>query len=118
MAESEIEIVSTFRSRARMLCPAVAVVAVPNAAKRTQWAAQRAKREGMATGFPDIVCLWPGRGIAFLEFKTAKGRVSESQSEWLARLPAMGFPAFVVRDADEALHHLRLMGAPFVGRFT
>lgn len=119
MAEqSEIAIVTTFRSRARILCPGVAIVAVPNAAKRSQWAAQRAKREGLATGFPDILCFWKGPGVAAIEFKTASGRVSDAQAEWLDRLAEIGIPATVSRDADHALEFLRSAGAPFIGRMT
>nr|WP_280740569.1 VRR-NUC domain-containing protein [Sphingomonas kaistensis] len=114
---SEIAIVTLFRSRAKIVCPGVSIVAVPNAAKRTQWAAARAKREGMATGFPDLMAIAPGK-IAFLEIKTAKGRVSAHQGEWLDRLHAMGFPCGVFRDADSALEFLRHEGFPFFGRLT
>lgn len=116
--QSEIAIVTLFRSRCRILCPAVSIVAVPNAAKRTQWAAQRAKREGMATGFPDILCFWKGPGIAAIEFKTAKGKLSVSQEEWLDKLTEIGIPCTVSRDADHAVEFLRSAGAPFIGRFS
>jgi hypothetical protein len=115
---TEIEIVTLFRSRCRMLCPGVSIVAVPNAAKRTRWAAMNAKREGMATGFPDILCFWKGPGVAAIEFKTPKGKVSENQAEWLDRLVAMGIPATISRDADHAVEFLRASGAPFIGRLT
>ena len=112
---SEIQIQTLFRSRARMICPAVAIISVPNAAKRTQWAAMQAKREGLATGFPDMLCFWKGPGIAAIEFKSAKGRLSEAQTEWLERLGELGIPATVSRDPDEALAWLRSLGAPFIG---
>lgn len=115
---SEIEIVTLFRSRCQMLCPGVRVVAVPNAAKRSQWAAMQAKREGMAKGFPDVLCLWRDRGIAMIEFKTRTGKLSIDQEEWLDRLNLMGFPATVARSADDALAFLRAMGAPFIGRIA
>jgi hypothetical protein len=116
--QSEITIQTLFRSRCRIMCPGVALVAIPNAAKRTQWAAQRAKREGMATGFPDMLCFWKGPGIAAIEFKSDKGRVSENQSEWIARLNDFGIPAIISRDADEAVEFLRRCGAPFIGRIA
>jgi hypothetical protein len=116
--QSEIALVTLFRSRMRILAPAVALVAVPNAAKRTQWAAQRAKREGMATGFPDMLCFWKGPGVAAIEFKTSKGKLSDSQAEWLDRLSEIGIPATVSRDADHAVEFLRSCGAPFIGRIT
>lgn len=115
---SEIQIVGLFRSRCRTLCPAVSIVAIPNAAKRSQWSAMQAKREGMATGFPDILCFWKGPGIAAIEFKAVKGKLSDNQAEWLDRLTEMGIPATVSRDADHAVEFLRRAGAPFIGRLT
>lgn len=114
-ARSELEIQTLFRSRARIQCPAVRIVAIPNAAKRSQWAAQRAKREGLATGFPDVMCLAGGR-VAFIEFKAAKGVLSANQQDWLGWLRSDGFPVMVARDPDDALEFLRTNGFPFLAR--
>lgn len=114
--QSEIQLVTLFRSRCRIMCPGVSIVAIPNAAKRSQWAAMQAKREGMAPGFPDIMALAPGK-VAFLEFKTAKGRISDNQGDWLDRLHGMGFPCGVFRDADQAIEFLKVQGFPFIGSF-
>jgi hypothetical protein len=108
--------VTLFRGRCKILCPGVHIVAIPNGAKRSQWAAMQAKREGMATGFPDIMALWRGGGICFLEFKKRTGKLSTAQEEWLDRLNLMGFPATVARSADDALAFIRDIGAPFIGR--
>lgn len=115
---SEIEIVTLFRARCKIMCPGVAVVAIPNAAKRSQWAARQAKREGLATGFPDIMCIWQGGEICFIEFKTARGKLSPAQEEWLERLSDRSFRATVARSADEALDFLRQCGAAFIGRIA
>lgn len=115
---SEIAIQTLFRSRARIMCPGVSIIAIPNAGKRTQWAAMQAKREGLAKGFPDILCFWKGPGVAAIEFKAAKGRASESQTEWLDRLNELGIPATISRDADHAIEWLRSIGAPFIGRIS
>lgn len=115
MAErSEIQIVTLFRSRARIQCPAVQIVGIPNAAKRGQFAVNQAKREGMSAGFPDMMCLAPGELVAFIEWKAAKGRTSLNQSEWIARLQRMGFPAAVLHDPDDGLAWLRELGFPFL----
>jgi hypothetical protein len=110
---SELAIVTLFRSRARIQCPAVAIVAVPNAAKRGQRAMNQARREGMAIGFPDVLCFWKGPAVAAIEFKAENGKLSASQEEWLDRLNQMGVPATVSRDPDHALAFLRAAGAPF-----
>lgn len=116
-ALTELQIVTLFRSRMRIMAPGVSIIGVPNAAKRSQWAARQALREGMAKGFPDLIALAPGK-IAFLEMKAAKGRLSIDQEEWLERLSEMGFPCGVFRDPDDALRFLREHGFPFIGRMA
>ena len=115
-AMSEVETQTLFRSRARMICPAVLLIAIPNAGKRTRWAAGQARREGMTAGAPDLIALWPNGGVAFIEMKSAKGRLQPNQVEMLERLDGYGHSAFVARTADEALEFLRACGAPFIGR--
>lgn len=111
----ELQVVTLFRSRARMHCPEVRIVAIPNAAKRGQKALNSLRREGAAFGFPDIMCLWPGRGCAFIEFKRETGgRLSTNQGEWIERLHRLGFAASVQNDPDQALEWLRAEGAPFI----
>lgn len=112
MTALEIDIQQAFRKRLYYACPEARAVAVPNAARRTRWEAARAKKEGMAPGFPDIQVMGPGARIALIEFKTAKGRVSETQGEWHAWLDANGFPVAVCRSADAAMDFLRSLGWP------
>ena len=62
------------------------------------------------------VCLAPNGRVAFIELKSASGRVSENQSEWLDRLACMGFAAGVVRSVDEGVAFLRFHGFPVMER--
>jgi len=112
----EIEIVQSFRERMFYAAPTVSVVAVPNAAKRSQWAARQAKKEGLATGFPDVLVLGPGALIAMIEFKREGAKPSDNQAEWLERLDRWGFPVTVARSADEAMAFLRGAGFPIMER--
>lgn len=109
---SEFQEQQSLRKRLYYSAPQVQLVAVPNAARRTHWEARRVKQEGMATGFPDLICLAPGGLVAFVEMKNAKGRVSDNQSEWIERLTNYGFPAAVCRSADAAVEFLRGLGFP------
>lgn len=111
VAPREIDIQAGFRAKLRYVAPSVSVVAIPNAAKRSQWAAMQAKREGMASGFPDVMCLWQG-GICFIEFKTASGRASDNQLEWLSRLDRFGFVNGIARSIEDAVAILTRAGAP------
>lgn len=114
MAErSELAIQTLFRSRARIQCPAVRIVANLNGGKRGQKAMNQVRREGAAWGFPDVTCMAEGR-TAYIEFKTSKGKLSNNQADWLDWLSANGFPATVARDPDDALRFLRENGFPFL----
>lgn len=111
---SEIQIQAGFKARLRYVAPAVSMVAIPNAAKRSQWAAHQARKEGLAAGFPDVMCIWAGGGICFIEFKTTKGRLSDAQGEWLVRLRERGHRVTVARSVDAAVEFLRECGAPMM----
>lgn len=107
---------SAFLRDARLLCPKVFLMAVPNAAKRSQWAAGKAKREGMVTGALDLIATWPGGGIAFIEFKGAKSQPTPAQRDILNRYIRQGHHAGVFRQERSALAWLRDCGAPFSTR--
>lgn len=111
MDESALRV--RFRARLHIAAPEIVVVGIPNAAKRGQRAMNQARREGAKWGFPDDLVLWPG-GVAFVEWKTDKGKLDARQVEWLARLSGMGFPAIVGRDPDQVIAWLRSLGAPFL----
>lgn len=60
-------------------------------------------RYGLAAGSSDLVGVLAPQGRWFaLELKTASGRVSPEQSQWLALVRLMGGFACVVRSVDEA----------------
>jgi hypothetical protein len=116
---SEDEIQTLFRARCRVQCPAVRIVHIPNETHVPGMAGRmRLQRLGISRGFPDVQCFWPGEGKAAIEFKSAKGRLSEAQSEWLDWLADNGSPVTVSRDPDHALRFLKECGAPFLGSIT
>ena len=109
----EIEIQSGFRSRLRYVAPGVSLVAIPNGGKRGPKAIRAAKREGMASGFPDVICIWRG-GLCFIEFKRPSGKLTDNQAEWLMRLDDWGFQTSVCRTVEDAILFLRNCGAPMM----
>ena len=111
----ELAIQAGFLSRLRYVAPAVHAFAIPNAAKRTVWAARQAQREGMKAGAPDVFAFWPG-GSCWLEFKSPAGRVTENQREFHERLARCGQAVAVVRSVDEALGFIARCGAPVMER--
>lgn len=110
----EIDIQSRFRKLLQKIAPSVAFVAIPNGAKRSAWEAIQAKREGLSSGFPDVICLWAG-GCAYLEFKTRGGVLSDQQVSWLTWMVENGHACGVFRSVSTAEQFLRSLGAPFIG---
>lgn len=111
---TELQIQTALRARLRHIAPAVCLIAVPNGAERGQRALNRAMKEGLKIGFPDLVALSNQGDVAFIEVKAEKGRLSPNQEDWQARLKRWGFHAAVVRSADEGEAFLREAGFPFM----
>lgn len=105
-----------FLRAAKMLCPAVDIFAVPNGGKRSQWAAMKAKREGMRAGVLDLVCTWPGGGVAFVEFKNGTDMPDANQRERLNLYMRQNHHCGVFRQEKSALEFLQRAGAPFIGK--
>jgi hypothetical protein len=99
----------------RKLCKGIKVFAVPNAAKRTQWAAAKVKREGLYTGWPDTGACWVSNisgGVAWIEFKNGTNTPDADQIDTLNWLHRRGHPVAVCRTAQGALEWLKSIGAP------
>ncbi len=62
--------------------------AIPNGGKRDQITAARLKAEGVKPGVPDVCFPVPLHRFAglYMELKVDKGRTSDSQDDWHARL--------------------------------
>ena len=77
--------------------------AVPNGGYRAAVTAKILKAEGVVSGVSDLLLLVPSRQYHALciEFKTNKGRQSETQKEWQRAVEAQGYCYKVVRSLDE-----------------
>lgn len=75
----------------------------PNGGKRNVSEAARFKAMGTRAGFPDLFLAVPSNGFhgLFLELKTEKGRVRESQKTYGDMLRRQGYVVEVVRSLDE-----------------
>jgi len=79
--------------------------AIPNGGARHIVTATKLRAEGVRAGVPDVFIAkprHPWHGL-FLEFKTEKGRVSDSQEFMLQILEDQGYKTAVVRSVDEAI---------------
>lgn len=71
--------------------------AIPNGGLRSKVVAVKLKKEGVKSGVPDIFLPVPKDGYSglWIELKTKKGRVTENQKWWIARLEEQGYMASV-----------------------
>ena len=97
----------------KLLAPGVTAWAVPNAAKRTQWAAAKAKREGMVSGVPDLTITW-NRGVAFVEMKAGRAMPTPAQRDMLNTLYRAGHHCGVFRQETSVIKWLASLGAPML----
>jgi len=96
--------------RQRLIFHGVVAVHVPNAGKRSVVGGWKLKREGMMTGFPDLICLGDAGRIGFLEVKTDTGRLSDAQLSCHDMLRRKGHLVAVVRSQDDAVAVLQGAG--------
>ena len=77
---------------------------IPNGGARDKREAAKLKWQGVQAGVSDLCVLWNEQGeprACFIEVKTAKGRLSESQIEWRERVKALGHDYIVARSLDD-----------------
>lgn len=80
------------------------VFAVPNGFVKSIQMASWARAEGLRSGVPDVFVAVPiGKHSGlFLEFKSGKNDLSDTQREWFKRLANNGFVCCLVRSFEEA----------------
>lgn len=79
----------------------------PNEAKRSKVMGARLKAMGMMPGWPDLEIILLGGEVVFFEFKTAKGRQSESQKTCQKRLEEMGCRYYLCRSVDSFIETIK-----------
>jgi VRR-NUC domain len=84
--------------------PGLLVAAIPNGGNRNAITGKKLKDEGVMAGFPDILVARQGKDypMLFIEMKSAKGRLSESQKEVKKRLEWEGYLVVVCHSWEEA----------------
>jgi hypothetical protein len=112
--EIQIALVSHVQLRAT---PGLAWTATANGELRDPAVGAKLKRMGVKAGVPDLYFAAPGLTPFWLELKTADGRLSEAQKEFIPALRAAGAVVHVAHGLDEALAILESEGAisPTVG---
>lgn len=90
----------------RMKYPNLAMnyYAIPNGIwSKNIMAALKCKKEGLTKGVADSFLMRANNGYhgLYIEFKTARGRLTHEQGEFIAAATAEGYKAVVIRSIDE-----------------
>lgn len=104
--QDELTIQVSFRRKMRDLAPAVKLVAIPNAGRRSSWEQIKRAKEGLTSGFPDLMALHQGR-VAFIEFKAGTGSIDMKQIDQMNWLWRNAFPVGAFRSVETAVAFLR-----------
>ncbi len=89
----------------------IAVHAVPNGGRQSDWARIRAEKMGVVAGQPDLEFNWIGGG-GLVEMKDGEGNPSRAQIERLNQLYRMGKNVAICRTPEGVMGRLRVWGAP------
>ena len=94
----------------RWCAPQVTIFHVPNGGLRSKAEAARLRWVGTLAGVLDLVLVLPDGRSAYWETKTPKGRLSDDQRAFIARLEAAGHSWAIVRGIDDARVALKMLG--------
>ena len=75
--------------------------AIPNTARRSPREGARFKRMGVKAGVSDIAIVFPNGRAAFIELKSDKGKLSQSQKDFLQLATKLNAHTAVCRSLDE-----------------
>lgn len=115
---SETQRCQSAMRKARIICPGVDIVAIPNAGRRTRWEVAQRQREGMRAGALDWKLTWSNRGVAFVEWKNGTDMPDANQRDRLNLYTRQGHHCGVFRQEASFFDWLRGIGAPFIGRLS
>ena len=103
-SQEQSQFVAWWKAVGQRMAPNVVMAAVPNGGARDAVTGARLKREGVVAGMPDLVllCARSGRHALFIEMKTKRGRVSQSQRGLFPLLEAQGYGVAVCHGWKEA----------------
>lgn len=90
--------------------PEIFYFAIPNQSNRHIASATKMKAEGVRSGVADLCFMLPAGRVGWLEMKTAKGVLSDTQKVFRDRALALGHLWAMARSVDEAILHLTSWG--------
>ena len=99
-SDLQIEVVDWFKSKQSEY--RFRIFSVPNEGQRKVWFLNKLVRMGLKSGVPDLILEFPKGRMVYLEIKAEKGKLSETQQNWLKVSNVFKIPHYVIKGSVEA----------------
>ena len=102
MKESDIQIEVVQWLKSKQSDYRMRFFSIPNEGQRKVWFLNKLVRMGLKSGVPDLVIEFPEGRMVYLEIKTEKGKLSETQQNWLKVSKVFHTPHYVLYGSVDA----------------
>ena len=99
-SDIQIEVVDWFKSKQSEY--RFRIFSVPNEGQRKVWFLNKLVRMGLKSGVPDLILEFPKGRMVYLEIKAEKGKLSETQQNWLKVSNLFHTPHYVLYGSVDA----------------
>ena len=99
-SDIQIEVVDWFKSKQSEY--RFRIFSVPNEGQRKVWFLNKLVRMGLKSGVPDLILEFPEGRMVYLEIKAEKGKLSETQQNWLKVSKVFKTPHYIIKGSVEA----------------
>ena len=99
-SDIQIEVVEWFKSKQSEY--RFRIFSVPNEGQRKVWFLNKLVRMGLKSGVPDLILEFPKGRMVYLEIKAEKGKLSETQQNWLKVSNLFHTPHYVLYGSVDA----------------
>ena len=99
-SDIQIEVVEWFKSKQSEY--RFRIFSVPNEGQRKVWFLNKLVRMGLKSGVPDLILEFPRGRMVYLEIKAKKGKLSETQQNWLKVSNGFKTPHYIIKGSVEA----------------
>ena len=102
MKESDIQIEVVEWLKSKQSEYRMRFFSIPNEGQRKVWFLNKLVRMGLKSGVPDLVIEFPEGRMVYLEIKAEKGKLSETQQNWLKVSKVFHTPHYVLYGSVDA----------------
>ena len=102
MKESDIQIDVVNWLKSKQSDYRMRFFSIPNEGQRKVWFLNKLVRMGLKSGVPDLVIEFPQGRMVYLEIKAEKGKLSETQQNWLKVSNVFKTPHYIIKGSVEA----------------